>query len=151
MKVALKGVKQRRWKVPRGLINVTLDAETGMPPDQYTLETITEPLTAAQIPTETEIQEYMAAHQEDFLERQTGVILNNADPAVRQRYEDKFRREQAQREANHRRRLMATQRENERRRNQGIPLLPLPTLAQPNMAAPNNMTAPNTEMPEQLF
>jgi hypothetical protein len=172
MKTALKGTKQGRWKAPRGLINVTLDAETGMPPDAYTLETVTEALTAGQIPTEQEIQEYMLAHQEDFLERQYGIVLDNADPATQQRYEQKFRREQAQREANHRRRLQATQRENERRRGLGIPPLPLPTLAptpgrpSPPAGAFNNNHNPaaqpvtrvirvikqeRIEIPEQLF
>jgi len=164
MKGALKGVKQGRWRAPRGLINVTLDAETGMPPDEYTIKTVQELLTPSQIPTETEIQEYMLAHQEDFLERQQGIILENADPATQQRYEQKFRREQAQREANHRRRVLATQRENDRRRRQGIPLLPMPTLAQPagSAPAPDHTQAPVTrairtikqervEIPEQLF
>ncbi len=129
MKTALKGTKQGSWKAPRGLISVELDAETGMPPDAYTLETVTEALTPGQIPTEQEIQEYMLAHQEDFLERQQGVVLDSADPETQRRYEEKFRREQEQRENNHRRRLHATQRENERRRGLGIPPLPLPTLA----------------------
>jgi hypothetical protein len=93
------------------------------------LETVTEALTPGQIPTEQEIQEYMLAHQEDFLERQQGVVLDSADPETQRRYEEKFRREQEQRENNHRRRLHATQRENERRRGLGIPPLPLPTLA----------------------
>ena len=164
MKGALKGVKQGRWRAPRGLINVTLDAETGMPPDEYTIKTVKELLIPSQIPTETEIQEYMLAHQEDFLERQPGIILDNADPATQQRYEQKFRREQAQRETNHRRRVLATQRENDRRQRQGIPLLPMPTLAQPAGRAPNpnNNRAPaarvirtikqeRVEIPEQLF
>jgi len=129
MRTALKGTKQTGWKAPKGLINVTLDAETGMPPDAYTVETVTEALTPAQIPTEQEIQEYMLAHQEDFPERQQGFIPENADPATQKRYEEKFQREQAQREANHRRRVMATQKENQRRQSLGIPLLPMPTLS----------------------
>ena len=147
MKTALKGTKQESWKAPRGLINVTLDAETGMPPDEYTLETVTEALTPAQIPTEQEIQEYMLAHQEDFLERQQGIILNNADPETQKRYEEKFRREQAQREENHRRRVLATQRENDRRRNLGIPLLPMPTLTPTRVPTATSRNIPSTQQP----
>jgi penicillin-binding protein 1A len=165
MRTALKDTKQGRWKAPKGLINVTLDAETGMPPDAYTLETITEALTPAQIPTEQEIQEYMLAHQEDFLERQQGIVLENADPETQRRYEEKFRREQAQRETNHQRRVLATQRENQRRKSIGIPLLPMPTLTPQRSQARNpdpRAEAPatrvirvikqeNIEIPEQLF
>ncbi len=147
MKVALKGTKQERWKAPKGLINVTLDAETGMPPDEYTIETVTEALTPAQIPTEQEIQEYMLAHQEDFLERQQGIILNNADPETQRRYEEKFRREQAQRDENHRRRVFATQRENDRRRSLGLPLLPMPTLIPARTSPPTSNKTPTTQQP----
>ena len=165
MRTALKGTKQGKWKAPKGLIEVTLDAETGMPPDGYTVETITEALTPGQIPTEQEIQEYMLAHQEDFLERQQGITPENADPATQKRYAEKFRREQAQREANHQRRVLATQKENQRRQGLGIPLLPVPTLApqQPPIRKPDPRTASpatrvirvikqeSVEIPEQLF
>ncbi len=165
MKATLKDTKQDLWKVPKGLISVTLDAETGMPPDAYTVETVTEALTPGQIPTEQEIQEYMLAHQEDFLERQQGFIIDNASPETQRRYEEKFRREQAQRETNHRRRVLATQRENQRRQSLGIPLLPIPTLTpqQPEVRSSDaSAIAPVTrvikvikqesiEIPEQLF
>ncbi|MEE9310327.1 MAG: penicillin-binding protein 1A [Cocleimonas sp.] len=150
MKTALKGTKEGSWKAPRGLINVTLDAETGMPPDAFTTETVTEALTPAQIPTEEEIREYMLAHQEDFLERNLGLPpMDNADPATQHRYQEKFRREQAQREANHRRRLLATQKENQRRRTLGIPELPLPALTPTAPAA--TQREDNVEIPEQRF
>lgn len=155
MKTALKGEKQKTWEAPRGLINVELDAETGMPPNEYTIETVSEALTADQIPTEEEILEYMQVHQEDFLERQQMQNLEGADQAKRQRYEEKFRREQAQREANQRRRIEATQRENDRRQRLGIPLLPMPAPIRTQSIAPARQQTrgqpERVEIPEQLF
>ena len=123
MKTALKDIKQIGWKVPRGLINVELDAETGMPPNEYTLETITEKLTPGQIPTEEEILAYMAKYREDLIEQQELKQLENLeglDEVTRQRQLDRIRREAAQREENERRREQARQREVERLRQLGI-------------------------------
>ncbi len=160
MKTALKGTKQVRLKRPKGLISVALDAETGMPPNEYTLETVNELLTAAQIPTEEEILEYMEVHREDFIARQQAILLEGANEAKRQRYEQKFRREQAQRDANQRRRVIAVQRENQRRQRLGMPLLPEPNYNPATRQAPPSAGgAPVTrvirqervEIPEQLF
>ena len=123
MKTALKGEKQVGWRVPRGLINVTLDAETGMPPNEYTLETIVEKLTPDQIPTEEEIMAYMAKYREDMIEQQQLRQLENLeglDEVTRQRQLDRIRREAAQREQNLRRREQARLREIERLRQLGI-------------------------------
>jgi len=128
MKTALKGIKDKGWKRPRGLINVELDAQTGMPPDEYTTKTVVEALKPEQIPTEEEIIAYFEQHQEDFLERQerqrANELLQQPDTATRARQEERLRREQAQREANHRRRMQARQRENQRLRSLGLPTLP---------------------------
>ena len=123
MKTALKDQKQTGWKTPRGLINVELDKETGMPPNEYTLETITEKLTPDQIPTEEEILAYMAKYREDLIEQQELQQLENLeglDEVARQRQLDRIRREAAQREENQRRREQARQREIERLRQLGI-------------------------------
>ena len=123
MRTALKGIKQRGWRVPRGLINVQLDAETGMPPNEYTLETIVEKLTPDQIPTEEEILAYMAKYRDDLIEQQQLQQLENLqglDEVTRQRQLDRIRREAAQREQNARRREQARQREVERLRQLGI-------------------------------
>jgi len=123
MKTALKGEKQSGWKVPRGLISVELDKETGMPPNQYTLETITEKLTPDQIPTEEEILAYMEKYRQDLIEQQELKQLENLeglDEVTRQRQMDRIRREAAQREQNERRREQARQREVERLRGLGI-------------------------------
>jgi len=123
MKIALKDDKQQGWKVPRGLINVELDAETGMPPNEYTLETIIEKLTPGQIPTEEEIMAYMEKYRDDLIEQQELQQLENLqglDEVTRQRQLDRIRREAAQREENARRREQARQREVERLRSLGI-------------------------------
>jgi len=123
MRTALKDSKQKGWKVPRGLINVELDKETGMPPNQYTLETIVEKLTADQIPTEEEILAFMAQYREDLIEQQELQRLEGLeglDEVTRQRQLDRIRREAAQREENQRRRELARQREIERLRQLGI-------------------------------
>ncbi len=137
MKTALKGIRDRGWKRPRGLINVELDAETGMPPDEFTTKTIVEALIPAQIPTEEEIAAYFEKHQEDFLDRQERQKMKQMlqpDTAANARQQERLRREQAQREANHRRRVLARQRENERLRSLGLPTLPpiAPLPQQPN-------------------
>ena len=137
MRTALKDVKQKRWKVPRGLIDVQLDSETGMPPNEYTLETIIEKLTPDQIPTEEEILAYMAKYREDLIEQQELKQLENLeglDEVTRQRQLDRIRREAAQREENERRREQARQREVERLRGLGIepPASLLPPQAQLN-------------------
>lgn len=155
MKIALKGVKQQPLIPPRGLINVQLDAETGMPPNEFTLETVTEALTPDQIPTEEDIIAYMTEHQDDFLERQQIVNLDNLDQAARQRQMERIRREQAQREANQKRRYIAIQKENERLRSLGLPTRPLPIInkQQPNPASSQsgNEQRSRVEIPEQLF
>jgi len=127
MKTALKGIKDKGWKRPRGLINVELDAQTGMPPDEYTTSTVVEALVPEQIPTEEEIIAYFEEHQEDFLERQERKLadeLLKPDTATRARQEARLRAEQAQREANQRRRIQARERENQRLQSLGLPTLP---------------------------
>jgi len=114
MRTALKGVKQQSWKRPRGLINVELDADTGMPPNEFTIKTITEALTPEQIPTEEEIAAFMQEHREEMLQQQQLEALQGLDEAARARQEDRIRREAMQREANERRRQLARQREIER-------------------------------------
>lgn len=155
MKTALKGVKQRGWKRPRGLINVQLDAETGMPPNEYTLKTVTEALIPSQIPTEEEILAYMEEHQDDFQDRQQMINLEHLDAASRQRQQQRLHREQAQREENQRRRNIALQRENDRLRSLGLPPRQIPRSSQPaqiiRQAPPRNNQRESVEIPEQLF
>lgn len=158
MKTALKDFKDKGWLPPKGLINVELDAETGMPPDQYTVETITEALIPGQIPTEEEITAYFEAHREDFPNRFGIVNFENLDPAAKQRQLERLKREQAQREANERRRLLARQKENERLRKLGLPPLPMPVAnnnqpGQQVIAPPEqrNNQPERLEIPEQLF
>lgn len=160
MKTALKGVKQKSWKVPRGLINVRLDAETGMPPNEFTLETVVEALTPDQIPTEEEILAYMQKHREDLIEQQEMRNLENLehlDEATRQRHLDRIRREAVQRQENMKRRELARQKEIERLRQLGIE--PPPTLTQQvvrnpgqvRQSQPRRRQPERVEIPEQLF
>ena len=123
MRTALKDEKQVGWKVPGGLINVMLDKETGMPPNEFTLETIVEKLTPDQIPTEEEILAFMTKYREDLIQQQELQHLENLqglDEVTRQRQLDRIRREAAQREQNERRREQARLREIERLRGLGI-------------------------------
>jgi penicillin-binding protein 1A len=165
MKTALKGHKQKRWKVPRGMISVELDAETGMPPNAYTFETVNELLVQSQIPTEEEVYEYMQAHREELDEKQRMLQLEDANRAAAIRQQERLRREAMQREANQRRRAIARQRELDRRA--GRPLTPWPQPQQqppvPRRATqqrPIHRTTPRqaparrpgrVEIPEQLF
>jgi len=158
MKTALKGTKQRRWIPPRGLIAVQLDADTGMPPDEFTLETINEALTPDQIPTEEEIAEYKLLHQQELLEKQQMQALEHADEATRQRHLERLRREAVQREENDKRREIARQKEVIRLRNLGIE--PPPELLKPRVVRranpvpqkqPQVRQPERVELPEQLF
>ncbi len=127
MKTALAGEKDVGWKPPRGLINVELDKQTGLPPDEFTTETIVEALIPAQIPTEEEIIAYLEKHKDDFPERkekQEMADLLKQDKNAQARQQERLRRESAQREANERRRALARKRENERLRRLGLPPLP---------------------------
>jgi len=157
MKVALKDEKQVGWKMPRGLINVQLDAETGMPPNEFTLETVTEALTPDQIPTEEEIIAYMAEHSEDMIEKQEMKYLENLenlDEESRQRQLDRIRREAAQRQENQRRREIARQREIERLRSLGIEPPSTPSddeiIKRPSPVQQRRQSE-RVEIPEQLF
>jgi penicillin-binding protein 1A len=114
MKTALKDTLPLPLFAPSGLINVELDADTGMPPDQYTVDTITEALTAEQIPTEEEIQAYMKKHQEELLEKRQLEALAGADEATKTRQLERLRREAVQRQQNEERRALARQREQQR-------------------------------------
>lgn len=163
MKTALKGIKQKRWKVPRGMISVELDAETGMPPNAYTVETVNELLVQSQIPTEEEIFEYMQAHREELTEKQRLLQLQDANKAAEIRQQERLRREAIQRENNERRRAIARQRELDRRA--GRPLTPWPQQQpvrqqRPQPAQATQQPAPHqaprrrperVEIPEQLF
>lgn len=158
MKTELKDTKQQILLPPRGLINVQLDAETGMPPNEFTLETVTEALIPNQIPTEEDILRYMTEHQDDFLERQLTINFDNLNQAAKQRQIERLRREQAQREENKRRRYVAIQKENERLRSLGLATRPLPVInatPQKPVQAINKNTQriknERVEIPEQLF
>ncbi len=114
MKTALKGTKPLPLFAPSGLINVELDAETGMPPDQYTVDTITEALTAEQIPTEKEISAYMEEHRDELLEKRQMEAMLGANEATKVRQLERLRREAEQRQQNEERRELARQREQQR-------------------------------------
>lgn len=152
MKTSLKGVKEKKFKVPRGMINVALDAETGMPPNAYTVSTVNELLVHSQIPTEQEVFEYMEANKERFAERQQELHLLDANKASEIRQQERLRRETLQRQRNERRRAIARQREIERR--EGRPLTPFPNENQPparNMPTTQTNPRERAEIPEQLF
>ncbi len=114
MKTALKDTQPLPLFAPSGLINVELDADTGMPPDQYTVDTINEALTPEQIPTEEEIQAYMQKHQEELLEKRQLEALADADEVTKARQLDRIHREALQRQQNEERRALARQREQQR-------------------------------------
>lgn len=156
MKTALKDKKDIGWEQPRGLINVQLDAETGMPPGEFTLETITEALIPDQIPTEEEILAYMQEHREDLIEEQQLRQIEHMEGAQKQRHLDRIRREALQRQENERRRELARQREIERLRSLGIepqPQTPSQVVRQPiNRTIQQPRRQPErVEIPEQLF
>ncbi len=158
MKTALQGKKDYGWRTPGGLINVQLDAETGMPPNEFTLQTVTEALTPDQIPTEEEIMAYMQEHREDMIEAQELRRVEHLQGAEKQRHLDRIRREALQRQENERRRALARQREVERLRSLGIE--PPASLLPPSQIARQPIPAPidqpirrpeRVEIPEQLF
>jgi penicillin-binding protein 1A len=159
MKTALKGKKQHLWVPPRGLIPVQLDAETGMPPDEFTIKTINEALTPDQIPTEAEIAEYKLAHMDEMIEKQQMQVLQHADGPTRLRHLERLKREALQRQNNNKRRELARQNEVERLRSIGVQ--PSPELLKPlfnnkptatrSRAPQQNRQPESVEIPEQLF
>ncbi len=162
MKTALKDEKQEGWRAPRGLINVRLDAESGMPPNEFTLETIVEALTPDQIPTEEDIQAYMQEHRDDLVEQQEIRNLENQenlDEVTRQRQIDRIRREAVQRQQNKKRRELARERELERLRQLGIEPDSMPsrqvtkraTQVKQQTLQKKRGRAERVEIPEQLF
>ena len=149
MKTALKGVKQKRLKPPRGMISVELDAESGMPPNEYTIETVNELLVQSQIPTEQDVFEYMEAHRQEYAERELELQLMDTQRAGNMRQQDRLRREAIQRENNERRRAVARQRELDRRAGRPLTPWPAPVQQQRTQHQPARQALPSQRAPQQ--
>ncbi len=148
MKTALKGTKISKFHRPKGLIDITLDAKSGLRPSQTTINTISESLTPEQIPTEEDRFEYMQAldgHVFDKLNEDLKIAL---EKALTPRHKERLLREAEQKRANALRRQQARERE----------LIRLGQLPQPssniNMGDDAQSVRQQREMveiPEQLF
>ncbi len=111
MKVALKGTKVSKLKRPKGLINVTLDAKSGLQPTQITVNTITESLIPEQIPTEQDRLEYMQALDGELFEELNKNLKIALEKATTPRHRERLLREAEQQRANVLRRRKAKERE----------------------------------------
>ncbi|MCK5897321.1 MAG: penicillin-binding protein 1A [Cocleimonas sp.] len=165
MKVALKKSKASRYPRPKGLINTTLDAASGLQPTKLTLKTIQESLTPDQIPTAEDRLAYMKAFEGHLFEKQDlelEIALKNAkSPRHRQR----LVKEANQRRKNEVRRHRARNQELKRLgKEPSVPLSNIP-LEEKSQQPSNNIGIDDAtlreiqkqfqletvEIPEQLF
>ncbi|HIO93470.1 MAG TPA: penicillin-binding protein 1A [Leucothrix mucor] len=150
MKVALKGSKNAKFARPRGLINITLDAESGLQPTQTTVKTITESLTPEQIPTDQDRFEYMQALDGQLFERLNEDLKIALESAITPRHRERLIREAEQQRNNALRRQRA--KEQEQIRLGQSPQSPLSNINMNNDArAISQHQSEMVEIPEQLF
>ena len=107
MKSALKGSKIYPYPRPKGLIDITLDAASGLQPTAFTLKTIKESLIPKQIPTDKEHLEYMQALNGPQFEKQDLALEIALKNAKSPRHRQRLIREAQQRHANALRRYHA--------------------------------------------
>ncbi|RTZ63781.1 MAG: penicillin-binding protein 1A [Aquificaceae bacterium] len=149
MKVVLKGTKISKFQRPKGLINITLDAESGLQPSQTTINTIVESLTPEQIPTEEDRFEYMQALDGHAFEKLNEDLKVALEKALTPRHKERLIREAEQRRANALRRQRAREKELERLGKLS------PTASNINMnndaESVRQQQKEMVEIPEQLF
>jgi penicillin-binding protein 1A len=166
MKEALKDTKSPRYPRPKGLVNITLDAKSGLQPTSLTLKTIKERLTPAQIPSDKDHSVYLQTFNKDLFEQQDVQLQTALANAETPRHKERLIREAKQRRENAMRRLEAR---NQALKLQGEnpqqPLSNIPLPANPPQSSSNNAEMDNAtleaiyqqfqkegiEMPEQLF
>ncbi len=162
MKVALKNSKDSPYPRPKGLVDITLDAKSGLQPTGLTVKTIHERLTRKQIPTNEDRLAYMQASEERLFAEEDLKLEQALKKATTPRHRERLIREAKQRRENAIRRLQA--------RNQALILQG----KQPLQSSTNNPAQSSTqtlgdiddatleaiykqfqqeglEMPEQLF
>jgi penicillin-binding protein 1A len=105
MKVALKDSKVSRHPRPRGLIDITLDADSGLQPSALTLKTIQESLTPDQIPTVKDRLAYMNVSKGQRFEKEDLALKIALEKAESPRHRQRLIREAQQRRDNAIRRL----------------------------------------------
>ena len=166
MKGALKDSKSPRYPRPKGLVNTTLDAESGLQPTSLTLKTIKESLTPAQIPSDKDRLAYLQTFNKELFEQQDLQLQAALAKANTPRHKERLIREAKQRRENAMRRLEAS---NQTLKSQGKdpqqPLSNIPSPANPPQGTSSNAEMDNAtleaaykqlqkegvEMPEQLF
>ncbi|HFC92008.1 MAG TPA: penicillin-binding protein 1A [Leucothrix mucor] len=167
MKVALKGSKVARYPRPKGLKNITLDAESGLQPTEFTLKTIQESLTPDQIPTEEDRLAYMKAYEGQMFEKEDRELALALEGIESPRHRQRLILEAQQRRENAIRRQHARNQEMKRLGKEPVePLSNIPAPPENNPQQPaNNLEIDdatlrqiqkqflneNVEIPEQLF
>lgn len=136
MKVALKGSKVSRYPRPKGLKEITLDAESGLQPTELTLKTIKESLTPDQIPTKEDRLAYMKTQDGDLFDKEDQALALALEGIESPRHRQRLILESQQRRENAERRHRVRNQEMERRGQD--PLEPL-----------SNIPAPPDNMPQQ--
>jgi penicillin-binding protein 1A len=107
MKSALKDSEVYPYPRPKGLIDVTLDAASGLQPTPFTLKTIKESLISEQIPTDKDHLEYMRALNSPQFAKQDLALEIALKNAKSPRHRQRLIREAQQRHANALRRYHA--------------------------------------------
>ncbi len=107
MKVALKNSKSKPYPRPKGLINVTLDAISGLQPTSLTVKTIKESLTSKQIPNDEDYLAYLKASEADLFKEDDLKLQAALAKATTPRHRERLIREAKQRRANALRRQQA--------------------------------------------
>ena len=107
MKVALKGSKIARYPRPKGLVNITLDATSGLKPTELTLKTIKESLTPTQMPTAKDRLAYLQSFNSDLFEQEDLQLEAALAKAKTPRHKERLIQEAKQRRENAIRRQQA--------------------------------------------
>ena len=166
MKVALKGSKVSRYPRPKGLKNITLDAESGLQPTELTLKTIQESLTPDQIPTEEDRLAYMQAFNGRMFEQEDKKLALALEGIESPRHRQRLILEAQQRRENAIRRQRARNQEDKRLgQDPEEPLSNIAALPENTQQPANNLGIDDAtlrqiqkqflnetvEIPEQLF
>jgi penicillin-binding protein 1A len=167
MKVALKGSKIAHYPRPKGLKNITLDAESGLQPTRLTLKTIQESLTPDQIPTRKDRLAYMQAYEARLFEKEDQALALALEKTDSPRHRQRLILEAQQRRENAIRRHRARNRELKRLGKEPLkPLTNIPVARKNPARQPSNnidideatlleiqkqFQKEAIEIPEQLF
>jgi hypothetical protein len=165
MKTALKDSEVYPYPRPKGLIDITLDAVSGLQPTSFTLKRIQESLTPEQIPTDKDHLKYRQALNRPQFKQQDLELEIALKDAKSPRHRQRLVREAEQRRANSLRRYQAKNEELKRLGKQPLqPFSDQPSTPREQslakelgidnatlQALQRQLQTDSIEMPEQLF